>query len=611
MTQAPNTKPLLVFDGDCGFCMYWIAYWQQLTGDAVQYLPFQEVEHEHPDISREEFQAAVQYFAPDGTHARGAKASFLTLSHAPGKGIWLWLYRKLPLFARIAEWAYTTISTHRNFFYRSALCLYGRTLKPTRYDTVAWIFLRLFGLICLSTFISFGVQALGLIGSHGILPIADVFNIESERLGLIRFFFYPMVFWFNASDTMIQLTWILGAFFSVLLIFDFIPLISLIGIYLLYLSLTNAGQVFMQFQWDALLLETSLLALFLIHFRTLGIWLLRWLLFRFFLAGALVKLYGGASWRAFTSLYEYFETQPIPTPLAWYAHHLPHTLLRIGTGSALFIELTMPFFIFLPGRLRLIAAVLFTSLQTIIMLTGNFGFFNLLTLLLCFTLLNDDVIDKVIPKRLQPKIQQKPKGETHSVKAYVGVSLFVVITVFFSIIQFQERFLGKTPDRFTYLNDVTGMWHIVGTYGPFAVITYPRYEISIEGSDDRNTWIEYPFKYKPDNINRSLTWIIPHQPRLDWQMWFAALGSAEQNPWFSSLMDKLLEGSESVTNLFLQNPFKDHAPIWVRAKLYIYHFSTSEERNATGAVWQREEIGLYYPETRRKSLFEGFGEAHP
>ena len=172
-TPAANPQPLLVFDGDCGFCGYWARYWQKLTGDRVDYRPYQEVAAQYPAIPLADFQRAVQFITPDGQRASAAEASFLTLSHARGKAFWLALYRKLPGFAAVSELAYAFTAAHRPAFYRVSLLLWGRNFEPPRYDLVSFLFLRLFGLIYLSAFVSFGVQAQGLIGSHGILPVAN------------------------------------------------------------------------------------------------------------------------------------------------------------------------------------------------------------------------------------------------------------------------------------------------------------------------------------------------------------------------------------------------------------------------------------------------------
>ncbi|HEY6656589.1 MAG TPA: lipase maturation factor family protein, partial [Methyloceanibacter sp.] len=313
-------RPLLIYDGDCGFCVYWARYWQKLTGDRVEYRPYQEVAARYPDIPQAEFQRAVQYIAPDGRRASAAEASFLTLSHAPGKGFWLALYKHVPGFASVAEWAYAFTASHRPAFFRISLLLWGRNHEPPRYDLLSFLFLRLLGLIYLAAFVSFAVQEQGLVGSHGILPLAEFVNNVAARFGPERFYLVPMVFWLNDSDAAIQAVCWAGAGLSLLLVVNVLPRLTLFLLFALYLSLTYAGQVFMNYQWEAFLLETGFAALLLSVATTPGIFLLRWLMFRFMFMSGVVKLLSlDPSWWNLSALSYHFLTQPLPTPLAWYA----------------------------------------------------------------------------------------------------------------------------------------------------------------------------------------------------------------------------------------------------------------------------------------------------
>jgi hypothetical protein len=137
---------------------------------------------------------------------------------------------------------------------------------------------------------------------------------------------------------------------------------------------------------------------------------------------------------------------------------------------------------------------------------------------------------------------------------------------------------------------------IVNRYGLFAVMTNPRLEIVVEGSDDGEQWKEYEFKYKPGDVNRPPPWVEPHQPRLDWQMWFAALGSYQNNRWFMNLSVRLLQGSQDVLDLLGKDPFGGKPPRFVRAVLYEYHFTDAATRSRSGAWWKREAKGLYLPQ---------------
>src|SRR5260221_1474451 len=171
-TATDRRLPLLIYGGDCGFCIYWLRYWQRLTGDRVAYAPYQEVAATYPEIAVAEFGRAVQYVASDGKVASGAEAALLTLSHG-GKGFWLTLYWHVAGFAAIAEGIYALVASHRAELYRPCLWLWGRDYEPPSFDLVSWLFLRAMGVIYLAAFISFGMPALGFIGSHGILPLSE------------------------------------------------------------------------------------------------------------------------------------------------------------------------------------------------------------------------------------------------------------------------------------------------------------------------------------------------------------------------------------------------------------------------------------------------------
>ena len=592
---AAGPRPLLIYDGECGFCAYWARYWKWLTGDSVDYRPYQEVAAQYPTISLADFQRAVQYVTPDGHHASAAEASFLTLSHARGKGIWLALYRKLPGFAAISELAYAFIAAHRQTFYRVSLLLWGRNHEPPRYDQISFLFLRLFGFIYLSAFISFGVQAQGLIGSHGILPLTELVDGVASRVGIERFFLMPMVFWWNASDLAIQVVCWAGAGLSLLLVFNLLPRLSLFLLFVLYLSLLYGGQVFMTYQWDAFLLETGFLALLLSFATTPGIWLLRWLLFRFlFMSGVVKLLSGDPNWWNLSALSYHFFTQPLPTPLAWYAAHLPLGVSIFATGATFFAELFLPFLIFFPRRLRFFAAFGILLLQSCILITGSYNWFNLQTMLLCLLLFDDSALRSIMPQRLIRLLTVRAEPSARQLVAKVLINALALLIVFCSLVEMDERFGGNPPVVAQAVDRLVEPLHIVSSYGLFAVMTTERDEIIIEGSDDGTEWREYEFRYKPGDVTRRPGWNIPHQPRLDWQMWFAALEDPQSLPWLSRLFQRLLQNEPTVTALLDRNPFPEKPPVYLRAQFYDYTF-TGSQKKAKGVWWDRRSLGLYFP----------------
>ncbi|HXP73119.1 MAG TPA: lipase maturation factor family protein [Stellaceae bacterium] len=599
-TQTAAARPLLIFDGDCGFCGYWARYWQRLTGERVEYRPYQEVAARYPEIAVADFQRAVQYISPDGRRASAAEASFLTLSHARGQGLWLALYRKLPGFAAISEWAYAFVAARRPAFYRVSLFLWGRRHEPPRHDLVAFLFLRLFGLIYLAAFVSFGVQAMGLIGSHGILPLAELTDAVGSRVGPERFFRMPMVFWLSASDAAIEAVCWAGAALSLLLVLNLVPRLSLFLLYALYLSLFYTGQTFMAYQWDIFLLETGFIALLLSFATAPGIWLLRWLLFRFMFMSGVVKLASGdPNWWNLSALSYHFLTQPLPTPIAWYAARLPPGVLEVATGATFFVELVLPLLFFCPRHLRFFAAFGTLLLEAFIFITGNYNWFNLQTMLLCLPLFDDAAVERLVPQRFSGWLAARAEKREPRRPVAVVVTGLALLTVFCSVVQLDERFGGNPPAVVRAIDDFVGPLHIVGGYGLFAVMTTTRHEIVLEGSMDGANWREYEFPYKPGDVARAPRWNIPHQPRLDWQMWFAALDDPRRVRWFPRFLERVLQNEPSVMALLEKNPFPDTPPVFVRARFYDYTFAGSEEKVA-GVWWDRRLLGLYFPASRLK-----------
>jgi hypothetical protein len=307
---------------------------------------------------------------------------------------------------------------------------------------------------------------------------------------------------------------------------------------------------------------------------TTGIWLSRWLLFRFlFMSGAVKLLSDDPNWLNLSALSYHFLTQPLPTPLAWYAADLPPGLLKFATGGTFFIELGLPFLIFCPRRVRMFSAFGILPLQGCILITGNYNWFNLQTMLLCLPLFDDAAMKKVLPRRLVGLLQSRSGNDGPRRVATVASNASALLVVFCSLVQMTERFGGRPPEVAQALDNLIEPLRIVSTYGLFAVMTTKRNEIVIEGSHDGLEWREYEFWYKPGDVARRPRWNIPHQPRLDWQMWFAALDDPHYQPWFSRFLERLLENEPTVTALLERNPFPDKPPTYVRAQFYDYTYA--------------------------------------
>jgi hypothetical protein len=492
-----------------------------------------------------------------------------------------------------SQWAYRLLAAGRTLVQLLTRFLFDHGAGPPTYALVEWLFFRILGLIYLMAFASLAVQITGLIGSHGILPAGEYLQAIYARFGSQSYGLVPTVFWLNFGDALLKAVCVAGAVLAVVLIVGYTQRLILIALFLLYLSLVSVGQDFLAFQWDALLLETGFLAIFLGD-SPLVIWLFRWLLFRLvFMSGAVKLLSGDPTWRSLTALNYHYETQPLPTPLAWTMHQLPAGFQKLSVAAVFCVELGSPFLIIAPRRLRFFGAAAIVCLQTLIGLTGNYAFFNLLTVALCMFLLDDAALRRWFPDRL---VQGLLTGQAN-LKASLTVRWIAagvaVLIVFLSGFQIVRAFGGTLPRPVRYVMSWVAPFQIVNSYGLFAVMTTSRPEIIVEGSNDGRTWLAYEFKYKPGDVRRPPGWVAPYQPRLDWQMWFAALGTCYDNPWVGNFLLRLQQGSPDVLALLGQNPFPDAPPRYVRALVYDYHFTDLATRRAEGTWWRREPMGIY------------------
>jgi hypothetical protein len=479
---------------------------------------------------------------------------------------------------------------------------------PRTYFITRRVFMTMLGAIFAIAFASLGVQITGLIGSEGILPAQPFLDNIAETYGPERYRLLPTVGWLNASDDALTKYCIIGFICALLAMSGVLVRVMLLTCWALYLSLFHLGRDFLSFQWDILLLEIAFLAVFLAPGRLfprmaeedrvpmVPLWLLRWLLFRLMFASGNVKL-GDETWRELNALHVHYETQPLPSTLAWYVHQLPTGFQSFSVVSMFAIELIIPFLIFLPRTYRAIGCAIMIAFQILIILTGNYCFFNWLTIALCVLLLDDDQWRAMLPERLKQFIQLpeglKPPGR---IKRGLGLA-FAVCMIVLSIVPMSRLIPGKNEwlDPLRQVYRQTTPFALVNGYGLFAHMTVVRPEIEIEGSADGQIWKPYRFKWKPGPLDARPRQVAPHQPRLDWQMWFAALNPRNQPAWFDGLLLRLLQGEPNVTALFAHNPFPDDPPQYVRAVYYQYAFTDPETRQETGQWWNRSEIGLYRP----------------
>ena len=394
--------------------------------------------------------------------------------------------------------------------------------------------------------------------------------------------------------------------------FQIAPPLTFFLLWLFYLSIVSVGGDFLSFQWDMLLLETGFLAILFAPLQLISswrktedppsriiLWMLRWLLFRLMIQSALVKWTSGdPSWHHLTALQAYFETMPLPNAMSWVMHQMPGGFHRLSALTVFGVEGLVPVLIFFPRRPRVWACGFMAAFQGMILVTGNYGFFNALTLVLCLLLLDDQTLAKLLPPlwgKVGMGVDVLAGGRSFQwmlgvLRTVVAGLVFVISSLKFGLM------LGLPPVKALYKPiQEAEPFRSINNYGLFAVMTMTRPEIIVEGSRDGKIWQAYEFRYKIQDLHQRPKQVAPYMPRLDWQMWFAALSEYRQNPWFLNFCVRLLEGSPDVLSLLKTNPFPDQPPKYVRAMLYDYHFTTISEYRQTGAWWCRTPLGDYCP----------------
>src|SRR5881392_2762742 len=422
----PPPKPLLIWDGECDFCRLWIERWREITAGKVEYATYQQAAHEFPEIPVEQFKRAMALIEPGGETCFAAEAVYRSLRYRSSRKWLAWSYDHVPGFAAISETANKFIAHSRSLGSTFTRLLWGKEVRPPTYFWARRWFLRMLGLIYLIAFVSLWVQVDGLVGSNGMSPVSQFLPAVRQQVGSNAYFLLPTLCWFDSSNTFLHFLCGGGVVLSLLLIFGVAPAVSLALLFVFYLSLTIAGQTFLNFQWDVLLLETGFLSIFFAPWRLwpkdlmwrpgstspataapvsrAGLFLLKFLLFKLILMSGVVKLTSGDdSWgwlnhsfhcSALTALDYHYWSQPLPTMFGWWADKSPEWFKHFSVAFCLAVEIVVPFLIWAPRRPRLIAAGLMIFLQLAIAITGNYCFFNLLTIALCLLLIDDAAIGR-------------------------------------------------------------------------------------------------------------------------------------------------------------------------------------------------------------------------
>jgi len=489
-----------------------------------------------------------------------------------------------------------------------------------------WLFLRALGFIYFSAFFSLVFQICGLIGPDGILPANDYLQAVAHAFehSYSRAWYAPTLLWLSSSSPMlIALCWI-GMLVSVLIVLNIWPRIALAICFICFLSFVSAAQDFSGYQSDGMLLEAGFISLFLAPpgFRPgLGqenppsrasLFLLLWEWFRIYFESGVVKIVSGdPEWRHFTAMDEYYQNGPLPTWIGWYVQHLPHWFHAASTYATLAMELGLVWLMFLPRRWRIVLFFIVTLWQIPVILTANYTFLNYLVLLLGVLLLDDRFfLDCKLPLHLchsEPSTApstHRGRAEQSAVQKLFRGSKFVlggfILTWIFYATTTELVWIFRRIPLPTLPVIALEPFRIANQYGLFAVMTRGRYEIEFQGSDDGQIWLAYPFRYKPQALNKPPGIYAPYQPRFDWNLWFASLGSWREYPIVPNTEVRLLENSKDGLTLFAGDPFPQVPPKRVRAVLWQYWFTTLAEKRTSGLWWRREFLGLYAPTLERQ-----------
>jgi len=526
----------------------------------------------------------------------------------------------------------------------------GRRGPVPGYLAARRLFLRALGLIFFSAFYSLIFQIRGLIGPDGILPAGIYLEQVARALGWVRYWIAPTVLWLGSGDrALLALCWV-GMAASVLLVFNCWPRGAILVCLVAFMSFAVAAQDFSDYQSDGMLLEAGFLALFFAPagFRPgwgeskppsrASLYLLRWEWFRIYFESGIAKLAGhDPEWRNLTAMDQYYQNGPLPTWIAWYAQHLPHWFHAATVGATLALELGLVWLVFFPRRFRSGLFLLTAFLQIGILLTANYAFLNYLSLALSILLLDDRFLNRLLPAKARKAEEGRAAAVAAPGEARRGRKWFArelggetaaepgPPPPSPSQVSWPDRVRERLPAIKLWASGVILGWifydtlalllamlapalplpaapvialepfRIANQYGLFGVMTRGRYEIEFQGSMDGQAWVAYPFRYKPQDPAGPPGIYAPYQPRFDWNLWFASLGSWRQYPFVLRTEELLLKNDPAVLALFAGDPFSHGPPRQVRAVVWQYWFTDPVTKREKGLWWQRRFLGLYAP----------------
>src|SRR3954471_3895512 len=494
-----------------------------------------------------------------------------------------------------------------------------------------WVFLRALGLIYFSAFYSLIFQIRGLIGPQGILPAGDYLQaIARSSIGHARLWYAPSALWISSGSGMLMsLCWV-GMIAAALLVFNIWPRGMLVVCFVCFLSFIAAAADFSSYQSDGMLLEAGFICLF---FAPPGmrpgfggghppsrasLFLLQWEWLRIYFESGIVKLASGEpQWRNFTAMDEYYQNGPLPTWIGWYLQHLPHWFHAGTVVATLVMELGLIWMILLPRRFRILLFYIVTVWEIGVISSANYAFLNYLVLSLGILLVDDRFLLRAVPQRWRSRVEAELAGHVaagtlgsdepqrrgalqavirpHFRAFKVALSAVMLTWIFYATAAQLFWILARKLPLPTQPVTMLEPFRIANQYGLFAVMTRGRYEIEFQGSNDGQNWTAYPFRYKPQALNQPPGIYAPYQPRFDWNLWFASLGTWREYSIVPNTELRLLSNDADVLGLLPAIRFRTRPPKQVRAVLWPHWFTSLVEKWARGNWWRRQLIGPYAP----------------
>ncbi len=456
------------------------------------------------------------------------------------------------------------------------------------YDVAREVLQRGVGaLLCLAF-----LQALGqfrpLLGDRGLLPVR-------RFTARVRFRDAPSLFQVHYSDRLLVVVGVLGAAGGAAVVAGlpqtgpwWVTTSVLLVLWACYLSIVSVGQRFYAFGWETLLCELAFLAAWFgspaVPVPFLMVLAARWLLFRLELGAGLIKWRGDRAWRDLTALDYHHETQPMPGPFSWHAHHLPRWWHRTEVVGNHATQLLVPWLLWLPQPLPSVAGGVVVLTQGWLVLTGNFAWLNWAAIVLGAAMVSDGVWRTLLggpAPSVEPTAPSAPTGYV------VAVTLVAVLLAALSV-----RPALNLASRHQRMNASFEPLRLVNAYGAFGSVTRRRDEVVVEGTlaerPGPDDWREYGFRGKPSDVGRRPPQVAPYHLRLDWVLWFVPLGAPA--PWLPRLCRRLLEADPATLRLLRDDPFGGARPRWVRMRLFRYRYTTPHERRRTGDWWVRHEL---------------------